>query len=255
LAYHAHSQANAAISIGISVFLFWYITILYFGLSFLFLLIDWLLLRKGAIAKHKIQSSKFKDEALFWRRYKKAFILSAINIVVSLLPTLYVFSYLFTWNGNLLISSWSSYTLQSIAYQALVIMVIEEIGFYYTHRAIHTRLGFKYIHYLHHEYDAPVAVSATASHPLENTFSNLFPMLLGPLVAKSDLLFLLGWVTLAIVNTTLVHSGYNWLNNFAINHDRHHSHLRCAYGVFIVCDWLHGTNYSDLQKQKTKKRS
>ena len=135
-------------------------------------------------------------------------------------------------------------------YQVAVMVAVEEVGFYYLHRLLHLPFFYQRIHYIHHEWVAPVAVSATTCHLLEHIFCNVGPMLVGVLIARAHWQLLMGWSLLATLNTCCVHSGYSWAWLKAENHDRHHSTNKCAFGAVGVLDWLHGTRYSDLLHDK-----
>ncbi|EYC31917.1 hypothetical protein Y032_0003g1306 [Ancylostoma ceylanicum] len=63
--------------------------------------------------------------------------------------------------------------------QVLFCIIIEEIGFYYSHRLFHHPKIYKYIHKIHHEWTAPVSITSIYCHPIEHAMSNLAPVLLG----------------------------------------------------------------------------
>jgi len=122
--------------------------------------------------------------------------------------------------------------------------VCEEVGFYYAHRMFHEiKPLYIRIHKQHHEWVAPIAIAARYAHPVEDVLANVGPVMLGPLVCGSHLVFLWIWMTLAMTSTLISHSGYH-LPFLPSNeaHDFHHLRFDVNYGAFGVLDAIHNTD-------------
>ncbi|XP_063706615.1 fatty acid hydroxylase domain-containing protein 2-like [Culicoides brevitarsis] len=141
-------------------------------------------------------------------------------------------------------------TFQKIVFDLIVMVLLEEVGFYYSHRLFHAKAIYKYFHKQHHEWTAPIAITAVYAHPLEHALSNLAPLGLGVIAAKSHIVTTCLWFLLAITNTMNDHSGYHFpLMHSPEFHDFHHMKFNNCYGVLGFLDWLHGT---DTMFKKTK---
>lgn len=131
----------------------------------------------------------------------------------------------------------------SVLLDLFVFIIVEEIGFYYSHRLLHHRLVYKWIHKKHHEWTSPVAVTAIYCHPIEHIFSNLLPPFLGVYIMQSHIATAWLWFTMAICNTLSAHSGYHFpFFPSPESHDFHHLKFNYCFGVLGILDRLHGTD-------------
>jgi methylsterol monooxygenase len=136
----------------------------------------------------------------------------------------------------------------------MAFIIVEEIGFTIAHRLFHTRLLYRF-HKIHHSFTSPVAATALYAHPLEHVLANVGPVFLGPCLMNSHITVMLMWVSLAIISTTLKHSGYYIpFNQSPGFHDAHHEYVwNGNYGMFQVADWIMG--WDKVYRSKVKAKS
>lgn len=141
-------------------------------------------------------------------------------------------------------------TFHWVVFELTVCILVEEAGFYYSHRLLHHPRLYRYIHKQHHEWTSPIAITAVYCHPVEHIFSNLLPPLLGVVLLGSHPATAWLWFTIAILSTLNAHSGFHFpLFPSPEAHDYHHLKFTQNYGILGVLDRLHGT---DNQFRQTK---
>eukprot|EP00300_Choanocystis_sp_HF-7_P006034 c14439_g1_i2.p1 GENE.c14439_g1_i2~~c14439_g1_i2.p1 ORF type:complete len:212 (+),score=28.33 c14439_g1_i2:181-816(+) len=140
-------------------------------------------------------------------------------------------------------------------------MVIEDTTFYWCHRGLHASpFLYKTIHKIHHQCQIPVGVCSENTHPIEFVFSNILPLMAGPLLLRSHLCTTWLWIVWRIGATVDDHCGYDFPWSFyrvvpfsgsATFHDLHHSVNTGNYGSFFQWwDLVCATRINTQQKRK-----
>ncbi|TXE09303.1 sterol desaturase family protein [Gelidibacter salicanalis] len=135
-------------------------------------------------------------------------------------------------------------------FSILLMIVMHDTYFYWTHRLMHHRAFFKYVHKTHHSFHNPTPWAAFAFHPLESIISmGIIPIII--FLIPFHQWALIVFVTLLTLNNVLIHLGYRLpkfmkarFQNTAVEHDLHHNGFQKNYGLyFTLWDKLMGTYY------------
>ncbi|KAF9602833.1 hypothetical protein IFM89_031693 [Coptis chinensis] len=138
--------------------------------------------------------------------------------------------------------------------QLLVYFLVEDYVNYWIHRFMHCKWGYENIHWVHHEFTAPVGFAAPYAHWAEVLILG-FPSFLGPAMVPCHMTTFWLWMILRQVEAIETHSGYEfpWRLTKYIPfyggpeyHDYHHyigRHSQSNFAsVFTYCDYIYGTN-------------
>ncbi|GFV44396.1 fatty acid hydroxylase domain-containing protein 2 [Trichonephila clavipes] len=198
------------------------------------------------LQKYKIQ--KNSDYPVSFSKVLKVTLQVIINQLI-FIPCAIVFYYLMVWRGYH--SGKTLPSFQRLAFEIAFHIVMNEIIFYYVHRILHLPFVYKYIHKRHHEWSAPIAITAIYGHPLEHISANIVSVLSSFLILGSHMSVCWLWLNVAIFFTVNNHSGYQFplMSSSPKFHDYHHMKFDQNYGLLGILDWMHGT---DLSYRKRK---
>lgn len=148
----------------------------------------------------------------------------------------------------------------SLVYYFLVfplMLIIHDTYFYFTHRLMHHKKIFNYVHLVHHQSTNPSPWAAYSFHPLE-AFIEIGVLFVFVFTIPMHKTHLLIFFLFMIVYNVYGHLGYElypkgfskskvgkWINT-SINHNQHHQYFKGNYGLyFLFWDRMLGTIRED----------
>eukprot|EP00118_Oscarella_pearsei_P025821 m.308837 g.308837 ORF g.308837 m.308837 type:complete len:278 (+) comp44951_c0_seq1:69-902(+) len=216
--------------------------VLYFGICLPGFLCQFLPLMR----KYKIQKGKDENFDQQWKCFK----LLMFNHFCVQLPLMFG-TYTFTEMMAIpydyeAIPSW--YMILLKLYGSLV---VEDTWHYFVHRLLHHKSIYKFVHKVHHHFQAPFGMVAEYAHWIETLVLGT-GFFIAILLFCDHVVFMWMWVGVRLMETIDVHNGYSLpLNPLHLlpfyagpaYHDFHHYNFNGNYSsTFTYWDWLFGTD-------------
>ena len=139
------------------------------------------------------------------------------------------------------------------------IILFHDFYFYVTHRIMHLRGIFKYVHHVHHRSTNPSPWASFAFHPYEAIIEAaivpiaVFVVPMHPLAILAFLLYMTALNVLGHLGFELFPKGFasnpwtRW-HNTTVHHNLHHEKVHCNYSLYFNWwDRLFGTMYRDYE--------
>jgi sterol desaturase/sphingolipid hydroxylase (fatty acid hydroxylase superfamily) len=144
---------------------------------------------------------------------------------------------------------------------------LHDFYFYWSHRAMHSKLLFKKVHLVHHKSTNPTPWTSYAFHPLEAIIeAGIAPLVAFTLPVHRSAFFI--FMLFQIVYNVYGHLGYElypknftrtWLGkwiNTGTAHNQHHKNFVGNYGLYtLIWDRMFGTIRADYEETFEKVRS
>ena len=183
-----------------------------------------------------------------WLIYSQAGVYSLVTQFVFLGPLIWLSSF-FQYDVP-----WDQLGWYKAGLELLACVLVEEILFYYIHRAFHSNPTLWALHGQHHDLTTPVAVATLYATWQENLLLNVLPVVLSPLFSGLPSSLLPIWTVVATLTSTLSHSGFvklGWLSKY---HALHHVLGTSNFGVSSLMDRLNGTYIASVPPAPVKPR-
>jgi lathosterol oxidase len=148
---------------------------------------------------------------------------------------------------------------------SIVLMIIlHDAYFYWTHRLLHWKPLFKTVHKVHHLSFNPTPFSAYAFHPVEAIFEiGIIPLIVFTIPYHVSTIWIFSAYTLIL--NVVGHMGYEFFpkgfashkilkwHNTATNHNMHHKFVKCNYGLYFnIWDRIMKTNHPKYEEYYDK---
>ena len=220
--------------------------------------------KKKEFFKYKIQQ-KFPENKHIFREIGYSFLTIAIfSTVGTLIFILRKHGY------TKIYTNFSDHSVAYFIFSVVLFIVMHDTYFYWSHRLMHWKKIYKYVHKVHHLSLDPTPWAAFAFHPLEALAEiGILPIMvflvpLHPLAILAWVLYQSGMNMLGHLGFELFPSGFvkgpvtKWYNT-ATHHNMHHKHFNCNYGLYFnFWDRILGTNHEryeeEFEKIKTRVR-
>ena len=127
------------------------------------------------------------------------------------------------------------------------VILFAETAIYWIHRALHTRVLYRWLHRHHHRYREPMPLASFAFHPIDSFAQSLPYHIFVFLLPLQDWIYV-GLIGFAAIWTQLIHNRVCWVSPKLVNntgcHTAHHWYYRHNYGnYFTLWDRLGGTYF------------
>lgn len=138
----------------------------------------------------------------------------------------------------------SQYGIAYMIFSFVLTLIFHDFYFYWTHRLMHHKRIFKYVHRVHHESTNPSPWAAYSFHPWEALIQALILPIMVFLFPLHPLIIFL-FLTYMIVRNVIGHLGFEifpkgftknkWLNwtTAVTHHNIHHERFNSNYGLYF----------------------
>lgn len=225
----------------------------YAGFAFPFFLIFWIV-GKNYFKKIRIQET----ERANIHHFKHDLGFSASTFLVFALMDV-CFLYLESMGYTFIYFDIADYGYWWLIVSFFIVLFIDDMFFYWSHRAMHHPKLYKFFHRVHHESTDPSPLTAFAFHPSEAIVEQLMHVVL-PFLLPLNFGVMIAWQIFSMLNNVLAHLGYEvypkgWVKlpllqfkTASTHHNMHHQLFNGNYALYFTWwdKWM-GTEFKDYE--------
>ncbi len=225
----------------------------YAGFAFPFFILFWIVGKKY-LKKLRIQETQRAN----LHHFKHDLAYSATTFLVFAIMDA-VFLYLEGKGYTKIYLNTNEYGFWWLGLSFFVVLFMDDMFFYWSHRAMHQPRLYKFFHRVHHESTDPSPLTAFAFHPSEAVVENLMHFVL-PFVLPLNFGVMIAWQIFSMFNNVLAHLGYEiypkgWIKlpffkfkTASTHHNMHHQLFNGNYGLYFTWwdKWM-GTEFRDYE--------
>ena len=152
------------------------------------------------------------DHEEWMKLLKKSIKLVSFNFLV-VFPVALVASYkIDNWEVVQLLDMKNLPDSTTLIFTIIFCMICEDFTFHISHRILHLKAIYPYIHKIHHTHIITVGIAAEYTHPIEFLLGNTLPTMMGPLILGSKMHFFtfMCWGAIRLGETIDGHCGYEF---------------------------------------------
>lgn len=151
------------------------------------------------MARYKIQGVKMPSKELVWEALKTV---GLSHLLVQWLG-FYLMYPIYKHFGST--ASRELPGVVEITWQLLFAIAVNDTLFYWSHRLLHHRSIYRFIHKQHHEFRTNIGIAAEYAHPVEVVVANFIPTFAGLAIVGAHFVTLWIWLTIRILETVDTH--------------------------------------------------
>jgi ring-1,2-phenylacetyl-CoA epoxidase subunit PaaE len=231
--------------------------ILQYAFILVFYIVVWMMFAKP-LSRYRIQTQKRAGKVQIFDEFKNGFIVLLINTVTTpFLLWLNDLGYIKIYQD---INAYGG--IWYVLFTSVVLIVVSDGWFYWTHRWLHTPKVYKYIHAVHHKSLDTTPFTSLSFHVVEGFLQSAFIYILVFVMPINTLAIGITQV-IGLLNNIKSHLGYEfypaWFSKTPLkylanstHHNLHHTRYNGNYGLFFTYwDILCGTEF-DNQNELTE---
>lgn len=227
----------------------------YAGFAFPFFFIFWTIGKKY-FKKIRIQQT----ERATFQHFKHDLGFSAITFLIFAIMDV-SFLYLENKGYTQIYFNVNDYSYLWLGLSFFIVLFIDDMFFYWSHRAMHLPRFYKFFHKVHHESTDPSPLTAFAFHPSEAIIEQLMHVVL-PFVLPLNFGVMIAWQIFSMLNNVLAHLGYEiypkgWVKlpllqfkTASTHHNMHHQLFNGNYALYFTWwdKWM-ATEFKDYENR------